>query len=469
MADCPFYHANLDPSAPDLLIPPFPTPLKTRAGLLRRFLLGRNSWIHTLYAKSYSMKLGSHRLPRLRFFIANEASLVAEVMDDRTHKFPKHRILNDMLDPLLGAGVFSVNGKAWEDQRAMINPAFALTNLKRAFPAMAAAGADLVALIRARDLARPLDIDPLMTHVTADIIFRTLFSVTLTETESHRVYEAFNRYQRHAQPATFLGLYGLPRGFLRRRMARAATDVHALFRPILEARLALTAAGETPPDDILQALIAARHPETGAAFTPQALLDQLAIIFLAGHETSASALGWTLWCLAASPALQEKLLAEIEGACRGDAIAYEHLKAMEGVRNLFREGLRLYPPVSFLPREVTEPMERRGKAMAPGDLIVVSPWLIQRNPDNWRCPHAFDPDRFTRPEEAQSVKEAWLPFGRGPRVCIGAGFAQQEALLILAELIRAFRFADIPDRRPELISRLTLRPKHGIPLMVTPR
>jgi cytochrome P450 len=107
--------------------------------------------------------------------------------------------------------------------------------------------------------------------------------------------------------------------------------------------------------------------------------------------------------------------------------------------------------------------------MAPGDVLVVSPWLIQRNADNWQCPHSFDPDRFADEANADAVRNAWLPFGRGPRVCIGAGFAQQEAMLILAEVIRAFAIAHPPGRRPEIVSRLTLRPRHGIPLILTPR
>lgn len=450
--------------------PPYPPPLDRRPSWLRHFLLGRQSWMHAIYARSYTMKMGEFPLPRLNFFVVNEPALVAEFMDDPARQFPKHRMLNDMLDPLLGRSVFSVNGKEWEDQRRMINPAFAHTNLARAFPAMAAAGADLIAMLRARVAGgAPIDIDPLMTHVTADIIFRTMFSQALSEAESTRIYNAFNRYQRFAQPSTILWLYRLPRFIWRVRMRRAAAHVHALFAPVLRARLAANAAGEAAQADILQALIAARHPETGAGFDYQALMDQLSIIFLAGHETSASALGWTLYCLANDAPLQARLHAEIFAATGGGPITFQSLKALDGVRNLFREGLRLYPPVSFLPREVTCPIERRGKAMKPGDLVVVAPWLIQRSANHWRCPHAFDPDRFARPDEAAAGKDAWLPFGRGPRICVGAGFAQQEAHLILAEIIRAFSLAPVPGQAPSLISRLTLRPKRGIWLRITPR
>jgi cytochrome P450 len=450
-------------------VPPYPPPLKSKAGLLRRFVIGWNSWIHTLFEKSYRMKMGEYRTPTRRFFVINELPLMKRVMDDPEKQFPKHRIMNDLLDPLLGNSVFSTNGKLWEEQRAMINPAFAHTNMQRAFPAMAAAVDDLIAMMRTADPSRPIDVDPLMTHVTADVIFRTMFSMTLSFAESAAVYEAFGRYQRHVQPAIVLQLYGLPRRLYRRRMARAAAEVHALFEPILAERLARTEAGEDVPQDILQALIAARHPETGAAFTRQDLLDQLAIIFLAGHETSASALGWTLYCLSEQPALQEELHAEIAAAARGAPITFEHLKRMNGIRALFREGLRLYPPVSFFLREVTRPQDMRGKKLSPGDALVVSPWLIQRNPDNWTCPHAFDPARFAPGGEAEGARDAWLPFGRGPRICVGAGFAQQEAQLILARIIAEFRLVHPPGRRPEVVSRLTLRPRRGFPLILIPR
>jgi len=449
--------------------PPFPPPLKSKAGLFKRFITGWNSWIHTLFEKSYTMKMGSYRVPTENFFVVNELSLVAKVMDDEGKEYPKHRLMNDMLDPLLGRSVFSTNGKLWEEQRQMINPAFAHTNLKRAFPAMEGSANDLIALLKAQDLSRAVDIDPLMTHVTADVIFRTMFGMTLTPAESAKVYAAFNRYQAQVQPAMILQLYGLPRFGYRRRMKKAAAEVHALFEPIIRGRLDQQAQGGEKPADILQALIDARHPQTGEPFSPQDLLDQLSIIFLAGHETSASALGWTFYLLSECPEWQERLCAEIEEATGGEDLTYEHLKRLDGVRNLFREGLRLYPPVSFFLREVTRPQQMRGKDMAPGDVIIVSPWLIQRNPDNWKCPHSFDPDRFAERDNADAVRNAWLPFGRGPRLCIGAGFAQQEAMLILARVICEFRIAHPPGRRPEVVSRLTLRPRHGFPLLLTPR
>jgi cytochrome P450 len=448
-----------------LFTPPYPIPHKSKASLFKRFLTGWNSWIHTLFDRSYTMKMGEIRLPRLDFFIANDLSVVDRVMDDREKVFPKHSFLNDLLDPLIGNSVFSANGKDWEQQREMVNPAFAHTNLKRVFPAMQAAVDDLLAQIGRLDRSGPIEVDPLMTHVAADIIYRTIFSVKLDQASADQIYHAFHRYQKNVQPAAMLRLYGLPLLGYRARAKRAAAEIHGVFGPIVRARHDAWHSGTgTAQEDILQALLEARHPESGEPFSYDKIMEQVSTIFLAGHETAASAMTWALYLLSECPHLQEALVAEIEGETGGAAIGFEHLRGMNGIRNLFRETLRLYPPVSFLIREVTSPTTFRDKLVQTGAMIVVSPWLIQRNRDNWKCPHAFAPDRFDDPEEAEACRRAYLPFGKGPRICIGAGFAQQEGMLILASLIRAFRLRYPDVAKPEPVSRLTLRPKKAVRL-----
>ncbi|MFD2502173.1 cytochrome P450 [Rhizorhabdus histidinilytica] len=171
------------------------------------------------------MQMGEIRLPRLDFFIANDLSVVERVMDDREKVFPKHRFQHELLDPLIGNSVFSANGQDWEEQREMVNPAFAHTNLKRVFPAMQGAVDDLLATIATMDRSKPIAVDPLMTHVAADIIYRTIFSVKLDQASADRIYHAFHRYQKNIQPGAMLKLYGLPlfgyRGARRGRRRRS--------------------------------------------------------------------------------------------------------------------------------------------------------------------------------------------------------------------------------------------------------
>jgi cytochrome P450 len=453
------------PECEGLFTPPYPIPHKSKASLFKRFLTGWNSWIHTLFDRSYTMQMGEIRLPKLDFFIANDLSVVDRVMDDREKVFPKHRFLNELLDPLIGNSVFSANGQDWEEQREMVNPAFAHTNLKRVFAAMQGAVDDLLATITAMDRSKPIEVDPLMTHVAADIIYRTIFSVKLDQASADHIYHAFHRYQKNIQPGAMLKLYGLPLLGYRRRAARAAAEIHGVFGPIVKARYDAWHGGTGEAQaDILQSLLEARHPTSGEPFTYLNIMEQVSTIFLAGHETAASAMTWALYLLAECPHWQDALVGEIEGETKGAPIAFEHLRALASVRNLFRETLRLYPPVSFLVREVTAPTTMRDKLLHKGAMIVISPWLIQRNRNNWKCPHAFAPERFDDPEEAEACRRAYMPFGKGPRICIGAGFAQQEGMLILASIVRAFRlrYPDIP--KPEPVSRLTLRPKIAVQL-----
>jgi cytochrome P450 len=167
--------------------------------------------------------------------------------------------------------------------------------------------------------------------------------------------------------------------------------------------------------------------------------------------------------------IQDRLREEVERLSGDQPFTGAALRDMVLVRNVVRETLRLYPPVPFLPREVVCPVQMRDKHLAKGAMLVIAPWLVQRNKDNWVCPHAFDPDRFEKPENQEMVKQAYLPFGKGPRICIGAGFAQQEAMIVVAAMVRHFHISCPPDDKPEPISRLTIRPKHGLRLIFEKR
>jgi cytochrome P450 len=448
----------------DLFTPPYPQPPKSKAGLVKRFLRGWHSWIHVLFDKSYTMKMGEIRTPGRTMYIANELSLVDQILRGGT-AYPKHSELVRNLDPLIGNSVFSANGEDWESQRAMVNPAFAHTALGRSMPLMVAAADDLVARLDAADRARPVDIDPMMTHVAADIIFRTLFSQTLDEARSNVIHTAFGKFQRLAHSASMLRLYGIPAGWFEKRSRGPARDIHNVFRPIVEARYeGYHARGDTQTRDILQSLIEVKHPDTGVHFTCEQVMEQVSTIFLAGHETSASTMTWALYMLAECSHIQDRVRAEVTGVAGDVPMTAAMLKDMSQLRNIFKETLRLYPPVSFLPREVTCPMPMRDKQLEKGAMLVVAPWLTQRNKDNWACPHAFDPDRFDDPANAEMAKQAWFPFGRGPRVCVGAGFAQQEVMTVIASVVRRYRLTVPTGFKPEPISRLTIRPRTGMPL-----
>lgn len=446
-------------------VAPFPDPKLRKSSLILRFVRGWQSWIHVLFEKSYTMKMGEIRTPGMRTYIANELPLAKRILDDY-RAFPKHSSIVRLLSPAIGNGLFSANGTDWEEQRAMVKPVFQHTALGRTLPLMRDAADDVVTRLHAMDLTRPIDIDPLMTHVAADVIFRTLFSITLDGDRARAIHDGFARFQRHAQSASMLQHYRLPTLGYERRSKRAARQIHAAFESVVRDRYhRYHDSGERPHDDLLQGLLDARHPTAGAPFTFTGVMDQVSTIFLAGHETSASAMCWSLYLLAEDRPSQDAVRAEIADA----PLSPETLRSATMLRNVFREALRLYPPVAFLPREVTAPTKMRDKDLVKGALLVVSPWLIQRNRDHWPCPHAFDPARFDDPANKTSVKDAYLPFGQGPRVCVGAGFATQEAMVVIAAMVRAFDLSAVDGDKPEPVSRLTLRPKNGLRLHLSAR
>jgi cytochrome P450 len=422
-----------------------------------------------LFERSYTMKMGEVHMPSLSFYIVNDLPLVKRIMGGSVSEFPKHRFLRALLDPLIGESVFSASGQEWERQREMVHPAFSHAALATVLPLMAAAVEDCVTTLKERDLSRPIPIDGIMTHVAADTIYRTMFSRTLEEGEGKAIHAAFQRYQRQAQSASMLRLYRLPTLGYQSRTKKAAQAIHAVFAPLVQARYdAWQEHGDAGPSDILHSLLKAKDHDTDKPFSYKALMEQVATIFLAGHETAASAMGWALYLLASCPEMQERVRDEEEAVLSGSP-SREAMKGLAFTRNVFRETLRLYPPLSFFLREVVVATEMRGKLMQPGAMLVVSPWLTHRNAEHWSCPHGFDPDRFERTTERSACRDAYMPYGKGPRTCVGAGFAQQEGLLLITAMVRAFHLSPDLTRPPEPISRLTLRASGGIWLYLKPR
>jgi cytochrome P450 len=369
-----------------------------------------------------------------------------------------------------------------------MDPSFEGARVQRVFSRMQDAADAMVRRLSALTPGTTHDVEVEMTHVAADIILRTILSQPLDGGDALKIFEAFGRYQalapRLMMPA-FFGLRWLRPWWQVRRSRRAAEEIRellvTLIRPRYEAYQAAVARGEADDpaagDDLLASLLRVRDERSGRGFDFDELVDQVAMLFLAGHETSASALSWSLHLLAHSPAVQERLCAEARpqlDALRGDPGV---LKDLPLARNVFREALRLFPPVGFLARQAAQSCPMRDKRVPAGASVVVSPWLIHRHRELWARPDEFDPDRFAEgaaepegaPAPRESQRRAYLPFGMGPRVCIGATFALQEATLVLATLAAHFRFEPVPGHVPEPVGRLTIRADNGILLNVFPR
>lgn len=314
----------------------------------------------------------------------------------------------------------------------------------------------------------PWDADAAMSHITADIIFRTVLSSPLGAAQAADVHDAFKRYQANAQRVMGLSALHLPTAFHRWRCRQLGAKLRQPYAALIRQRFKAIDQGATDlPEDMLSTLIQAKDPATGVRFTEHDVVCQVGALFLAGHETSASALGWALYLLACRPELQEKVRQEIATLWAQRVPEFGDTRILSLTHDVFRETLRLYPPVPFYWRQAAQNGCLRDKPVARGDLVLVAPWVIQRHHTHWERPDDFDPHRFATECGRAAAKTAYLPFGQGPRACPGAAFATQEALLILAQMVRRYRIEPVAGHDPQPSARLTLRSANGLQLRLT--
>lgn len=452
------------------MIPPKPATTEGRGGVLRYALRFRRDLLSALPARLYRAWMAEFRSPLLRSVVCNDPALVRLVLQGRPGDFPKSGRLREGLAPLLGQSVFVTNGALWKRQRRIIDPAFEGGRLGRTLPAMWDASLTAARRLAARAGAE-IDVEPETSHAAADVIFRTLFSVPIEDETAAQVFAAFRAHQE-AQPIVNLAaLVPLPLWVPRwhgRRTRRTAATIRNLITRMVEARAAEIAAG-TAPDDLTTKIMTTPDPENGEGFTPAEMVDQVAIFFLAGHETSASALAWALWLLAAAPEWQDRVANEARALLPEDATPeLSTVSRLKAARAVFREAMRLYPPVPMMVRETTRPERFRDRDLPRGTQVVLSPWHLHRHERLWHSPDAFDPARWDTENGRACARVAYIPFSAGQRVCPGAGFAMIEGPLMLATICRDLRLArGAVDPVP--VARMTVRARDGIRLAVTRR
>ena len=442
------------------MIPPKPAGRPRRVSLWRYWRLFRQDILSAQPEHLYRAKMAEFRSPFFRSFLVNEPSLVREVLNERPGDFPKSRRVTRGLAPLLGRSVFVTDGAEWRHQRRIIDPAFEGGRVREAFPAMLAAAEAAAERIG----EGVLDVAAMASHATADVIFRTLFSMPIETGTAAETYRAFRAFQRVQPVATGAALLPWLPVRLPRPAREAAVRLRGLVGDLVETRQADIAAG-TAPDDLATRIMTTPDPETGAVFTAREMTDQVAIFFLAGHETSAALLGWALWCLAAAPDWGEAVAEEARGFVK--APEFGGLSSMPVTRNVLRETLRLYPPVPMMVREAAVAGAFRGRRVPKGAQVVVSPWHLGRHQHHWDAPDVFDPGRWETEAGRRAAREAYLPFSSGPRVCPGAGFAMAEGAVLLAVLMARFRFE--VNETPVPVAHLTVRSRDGIRLRVRRR
>jgi len=443
-------------------IPPRPRPLPTTLSLLRVMWQGDGNLLGLLPDKAYTVETGWLGWSRRKILVVNNPAEVRHILADPDGIFPKNDLMTGAVEPLIGNSIFVSSGETWRRQRRMVAPAFSNLQLSRAFAAMdAAMDAREEALDRSATDGERVSLDLTMSWLTADVICRTVFSAPLAPGVAQDVYEDFKIFERSAAHVELKRLILAP-AFEDIPQHERVLTACARIREHLGAMVDPHLREGADFNDIASAVVAARDPETGAAFTREELIDQLGVFFLAGHETSASALTWAFHIAATRPEILARIRREIGAICGDGPVGFDDIPRLTYLRNFFKEVLRLYPPITFIPRVALQPCTIGGRKVPRGAMIMVAPWTLQRHEKLWKDAAVFDPDRWT-PERAGDIpKDAYIPFGLGPRICVGAAFAGVEAALILARLLRRYDI-DIEQAgavRP--VARLTTRPADPI-------
>jgi cytochrome P450 len=431
------------PAARRPLVPPSPPRAPDNMTAFGRMAAMRESAISSWGQRAYEEEIVRGRFFGRSSFILNAPDAIRHVLVDNYENYVRTPASIRVLRPVLGEGLLIAEGRAWKHQRRTLAPAFTPRAVAPLVPHMIAATDETIAKLQtmARD---PVDLRGAMQRMTLEIAGRTMFSFGM-ERHGAALRDFVMEYGEKLARPHFLDLV-LPlnwpslQDFSRARFRKRWT--HFVGQLMAERRAAGKNEG-APPRDLFDLMGEARDPETNEAFTDAQLGDQVATMILAGHETTATALFWSLYLLALDPATQDELAAEVVGTTVNGMLDIERLKFTRAVVD---ETMRLYPPAFLIARTAGGPDTIAGMPVKRNDIVLIAPWLLHRHEKLWRDPAAFLPQRFMPPSPPPD-RFAYLPFGVGARVCIGAHFALVEATLALAKIVGAFRIT-LLDRTP---------------------
>ena len=389
-------------------------------------------------------------------------ALIKTVLLDRREEFRKTLQIR-LLSPLLGRGILTSEGEQWKWQRQAAAPMFRPQDLKAFVPAFVRAARTVLARWRAAPAGSAQPVDDDMTRATFDVISATL----LPSADADLFGREMRRLQGNGGWDQLYAAMRAPKWLPRPGMlsgVRAIRTLRATVGGMLRARRAM---GAGQPDDLMHRLVAAHDPETGQSMNDELLIDNLITFYLAGHETTARALTWTLYLLALSPEWTARLADEIARVTGGADVGGEHIERLVLTQQVLKESMRLYPPVPLMSRQAALDTTLDGHAIARGTSVLMPIYAIHRHAKRWPEADRFDPERFAPDREKAMSRYQYMPFGAGPRICIGMSFAMMEATAILATLLANARFATAGGLDPAPVARVTLVPRGGMPLKVT--
>ncbi len=451
-------------------VPPYPQRPKEPLPLFSMITTARRNFLAIFEEKCFEYQFFSTRILNRKVFVCNSPDTVAQAFialhDSFQRKTPQMR---HALSPLLGDGLFISDGDLWKRRRRIVAPIVHASRMKLFAPTMVEAAHETAERWAQLPNGAPIDALREMATLTAEIICRTIFGPRLGSEHATEIVASFSAYQREVGQLDLPYLLGLPDWLPRyqsRAVHRAAKRIDRVLDDIIRRCEERLLSGE---QSMIRMLLEARDPETGDRLDRAALRNEAAVIFMAGHETTANSLAWTWFLLSQAPDVEERLQAELADVLGGRLPGLDDVPRLIYTRAVFEEAIRLYPPVPLLGRQALRDESIRNRTIPAGSLVVVIPWLLHRHRRLWEQPDHFIPERFLPENAGSRQRYSYIPFSVGPRVCAGQAFGSTEAILCLATLAQRVRLRLAPGAVVEPVCRLTLRPGETLPMLVERR
>ena len=452
---------------PDSVLPskiPVNVPLVNEPwGLFKSLSVARKNLLRILPEVATKQPIVSGKTGK-RWHMLMEPTAIREILLDRVGDYPKSDVTKNLLKPAIGESLFIAEGAHWRWQRRAAAPVFTHRNMMNLAPIMTIAAERSAQRITD---AGPRGINMLdeMVTTTFDIIADVTFSGGDTF-DRDGVHNAIDDYIAEAGKISLFDILGAPDWVPRPgriRSGKALKEMKSMADKAIDER---AARGHEGVPDLLDLLLAGVDPETKRKMNTAELRDNLLTFIVAGHETTALTLSWSMYLMAFDQDAQARAREEAQSVLQGRAATGDDVANLPFIRQIIDEALRLYPPAGIISRTAMKKDTLCDREILPGDTVMVPIYALHRNELLWDEPNSFKPERFS--DRKSVARYAYLPFGDGPRICIGASFALQEAVIILATLLSKFKFAPIEGRDPEPVMILTVRPEGGVWLTAEP-
>jgi len=455
-----------DVTGPRPVVLPRPARPQRRRSQLEEFLVLRRNLLELWGEPAYTQDIVPGRFLGRAQLLLNDPAAIRHVLVGNADNYERNASTMRILEPLLGGGLFLAKGEAWRHRRRTIAPAMAPRMMPiLARHVMTIADETVAALGAEFGLINLLSI---LQRLALRVAAHSMFSLE-SASFSREMREKLVEYGlNHTRPDLFDLL--LPLG-IRSPQDRARARFNAEWIGMMDRIIAMRRTLGPPPDqarDLFDMLDMARDPETGAGFEHAELRDEVSTMIIAGHETTSTALFWACYIAAKLPDLQARIADEIRMVDLSPGAADAALRQLVFTRAFIDEVLRLYPPAFLIVRVAKEADRVLDQTIAPGTVVSISPWVMHRHHAHWRDPERFDPGRFL-PGATPPERYTYLPFGAGPRICVGAQFALTEAVLVLARLMQSFHMDVAGDRDMRPIGRVTTQPDRRVSFILTRR